>query len=80
MGLKKKIMQNRASLKFSVRDILFTNYFRANTAIPGYTEHFIQKTDSRFATVSFTYRFGNSQLQGRKRDSGAEDEKRRANG
>ncbi|MBS1533174.1 MAG: TonB-dependent receptor [Bacteroidetes bacterium] len=81
MGLQRKLFSNNATLKLNVTDILHTNYYRATTRTSGYLENFVQRFDARVATISFTYRFGNSQLPAsRRRASGAEDEKKRAAG
>ncbi|HZY37784.1 MAG TPA: TonB-dependent receptor [Mucilaginibacter sp.] len=79
MGVQTKLFGDKAVLKFNLSDILYTNYYEANTSLTGYKEHFIQHLDSRVATISLVYKFGNSQLApSRRKLSGVEDEKRRA--
>ncbi len=79
LGIQKQFLNKKASLKLNVTDVFFTNKVNAVTLLSGYGETFFQNRDSRVGTLSFTYRFGKSQVPGaRKRNGGAEDEKRRA--
>ncbi|QMU30436.1 TonB-dependent receptor [Adhaeribacter radiodurans] len=78
-GIQKQLWQKKANVKLNVTDAFYTNKVRAITALTGYTERFFQRRDSRVATISFTYQFGQSQAApARRRSGGAEDEKRRA--
>ena len=78
-GVQKHLFDKRATLKFTVNDIFYTNRSRALTTFTGYVENFNVKRDSRVAVLNLTYRFGSSSspAPGRKQ-SGAEEEKRRA--
>ncbi len=79
LGVQKQLFEKKATLKLSVNDVFYTNGIDAFTLLSGYGEHFLQTRDTRVGTLSFTYRFGKSQVPGaRRRSGGAEDEKRRA--
>ncbi len=78
-GIQKQFWDKKGTLKLNITDGFYTNQVRATTALTGYSESFYQRRDSRVATLTFSYRFGkNGVAPSRKRNSGAEDEKRRA--
>ncbi|MFD3002973.1 TonB-dependent receptor domain-containing protein [Pontibacter toksunensis] len=79
-GVQKQLWDKKANIKLNVTDAFFTNKVRATTVLTGYSENFFQRRDSRVVTLSFTYRFGHSQVApSRRRTGGAEEEKSRAN-
>jgi outer membrane receptor protein involved in Fe transport len=79
LGVQKQLFDKKASLKLNVNDVFYTNGIDAFTLLTGYGERFLQTRDTRVGTLSFTYRFGKTQVPGsRRRNGGAEDEKRRA--
>lgn len=78
-GIQKNLWERKGTLKLNVADIFFTSKVRAISAYDNYVERFYQRRDSRMATLSFSYRFGNDKVAPtRRRAGGAEDEKRRA--
>lgn len=78
-GIQKKFLNNRAILKFNVTDIGFTNKATANVSYNNYKEHFKVQRDTRVATLSFTYKFGNANAgSGNRREGSADDIKQRA--
>lgn len=78
-GVQKSLWDRKASLRLSVADIFYTTPQRVTATYDNFAETFRSAQDSRVATLAFTYRFGNEKLPPtRKRSSGAEDEKRRA--
>ncbi|MBC5991404.1 outer membrane beta-barrel family protein [Pontibacter cellulosilyticus] len=80
VGVQKQLWDKKATLKLNVSDIFYTNKIHGVTQMADYTETFDQRRDSRVATISFNYRFGGSQVApARRRTSGAEEEKNRAN-
>ena len=80
-GVQKQFWDKKASVKLNVTDAFFTNKVRATTALTGYSEDFYQRRDTQVATISFTYRFGQSQVApSRRRTGGAEEEKSRVGG
>ncbi|HTK19280.1 MAG TPA: outer membrane beta-barrel protein [Mucilaginibacter sp.] len=58
LGLSKSILKKKGTLKFSARDIFYTNAMEGLTQFPNATEYFKEKRDSRVFTVAFIYRFG----------------------
>ncbi len=80
-GVQKQFWDKKGSLKLNVSDAFFTNKVRGYTSLTGYTEVFNQSRDTQVATLSFTYKFGKSQVApSRRRTGGAEEEKSRAGG
>ncbi|HEX8562752.1 MAG TPA: outer membrane beta-barrel family protein [Flavobacterium sp.] len=78
-GVQKQIWEKKASIKLNVADVFYSRYTKATTELTGYKEAFRQERDTRTVTLSFTYRFGKNQLApARRRQSGAEEEQRRA--
>jgi ferric enterobactin receptor len=81
IGLQKSMWNKKGSLKLNMTDIFYTSPFHATSEYANYREQFNQRQDTRVATASLTYRFGNDTLTpSRRRTGGAEDEKRRAGG
>jgi hypothetical protein len=79
VGVKKSLWARRGNLKFSVSDVLYTQRGAGTSTFNNrYVERFVQRRDSRVATLSFSYKFGNDKLTTTSRKSGAEDEKKRA--
>ncbi|MBC6607924.1 TonB-dependent receptor [Hymenobacter sp. BT188] len=79
IGIQKQLWNNKASVKVNATDILYTSPVRSTYAYANFEDTFYNRLDARVATLSFTYRFGNDKLAPiRRRQSGAEDEKRRA--
>ncbi|WP_338876535.1 outer membrane beta-barrel protein [Spirosoma sp. SC4-14] len=81
IGLQKTMLNKKGTLKLNMTDVFYTSPLHATSAYANYKERFYQRQDTRVATASFTYRFGNDTLTpSRRRAGGAEDEKRRAGG
>jgi len=57
-GISKPILNKKGTLKFTARDIFYTNAMEGLTQFPNSTEYFKLKRDSRVFTLSFAYRFG----------------------
>ncbi|GAB3491363.1 outer membrane beta-barrel family protein [Spirosoma knui] len=80
-GVQKNLWERKGTLRLNVADVFYTQTVRAVSAYDNYVERFYQRRDSRVATLSFSYRFGNDKVAPtRRRNGGAEDEKRRAGG
>lgn len=78
LGVQKTIMQRKGTLRFNIRDLFHSNRIFANTKFANVDEKWQQYTDSRVATLSFTYRFGKKTVTAaRKRETGLETEKDR---
>lgn len=79
-GVQKTILKNKGTVRFNITDIFWTNRPRATITYPGvYLERWHAYRESRVATVSFTYRFGNNKVQAaRRRATASEEERQRA--
>jgi hypothetical protein len=82
VGAQKTFLEGKATLRFNMTDIFWTNLPRATINYEGrYVEHFRAYRESRVGNLTFTYRFGNNKVQAaRKRSSASEEEIRRAGG
>jgi iron complex outermembrane recepter protein len=81
-GVQKNVIQNKGTIRLNVTDIFFTNLPRATVTYTGrYVENWHAIRDTRVATLSFSYRFGNSKVQAaRRRTTASEEERQRAGG
>lgn len=73
-GISKPVFNKKATLRFTARDILYTNAMSGLTDFPGATEYFKLRRDTRVFTISFTYRFGKSYKTTQRTDGSASDE------
>lgn len=78
IGFQKKF-KNNSTLKLVVNDVFYTNKTTAFTEFRNYKEGFRVARDTRVAVLSYTYNFGSSANQARRRTGGADDLKQRAN-
>lgn len=78
-GVQKSFMKKKGTLRFSITDIFWTNLPKAVITYDNYIEKWHAFRESRVATLTFTYRFGNSKVQqARRRTTGSEEERQRA--
>lgn len=71
-GVQKRILNNKASLKFSASDILRTNVANGRISnITGATSSFHNDFDNRMITFGFSYNFGKSANNVRRRNTGS---------
>ena len=79
-GIAKQIFKTRGTIKFTARDIFYSQKMEGFTHFSEATEYFIIKRDTRAASISFSYRFGKQfKTEARRNSGGAEDEMRRVN-
>ncbi|MBO0948663.1 TonB-dependent receptor domain-containing protein [Fibrella forsythiae] len=79
IGLQKAVWDRKGTFRLTMSDLFYTRTVTAVSLYDNYVERFYQRQDSRAATLSFSYRFGNDKVAPtRRRTGGAEDEKRRA--
>jgi hypothetical protein len=79
LGVQKNIWQNKATVRLTASDIFWTNLPRAVITFDNYVEKWNAFRETRVVNLAFTYRFGNNKVQqARRRTTGAEDERRRA--
>lgn len=77
-GVSKQVLKGKGSIRFNVRDILYTQMPRGTINFESTEARFKNTRDSRIGTLSFTYRFGKP-LNGngqRKKASAAEEQNR----
>lgn len=80
-GVQKNVMQGKGTVRFNVTDIFWTNLPKATITYNNYIEHWHAYRETRVATLSFTYRFGNNKVAAaRRRTTASEEERRRAGG
>jgi iron complex outermembrane recepter protein len=79
-GVQKVSKNKKSTFKIAVADMFYTNRIAVIVKYQN-MDFFTSRTwDSRTLTLSYTYRFGkNTVARARQRNSGMEDEKRRAN-
>ncbi|MDB4923123.1 outer membrane beta-barrel family protein [Mucilaginibacter sp.] len=76
-GIARPVLKKKGTLKFSVRDILYTNAMEGFTSFPNATEYFKIMRDSRVFTLTFTYRFGKTYKTVKRSDGSAAEEMER---
>lgn len=74
VGLSAPVLNKKGTLKFSARDVFYTNGMEGLTSFPNATEYFKLLRDSRVFTLSFTYRFGKLFKTGKGTSGSAADE------
>jgi iron complex outermembrane recepter protein len=81
-GVQKTAFKNKATFRFNITDIFWTNLPKATITYEGkYIENWHAFRETRVANLSFTYRFGNNKVQAaRRRTTASEEERRRAGG
>lgn len=81
IGGQKNILKDKGNIRLNISDIFWTNLPDATINYPGnYIEHWHAYRETRVATLSFSYRFGNNKVQtSRKRTTASEEERQRAN-
>jgi len=78
-GVSKQVMKGKGSIRFNMRDILYTNWAKGNIHFQRTEAYFENRRDTRVGTISFTYRFGKpmKDQQAPRRNGGAGDEQSR---
>jgi len=78
-GVTKQIMKGKSTIKFNIRDILYTQVVKGTINFQNTEATFKNSRDSRVATLSFVYRFGKpmKDAQPRRKTGGASDEQNR---
>lgn len=80
IGISKQLFKNRASLRFNVRDVLYSQKIKGNVKYSNLDVAFQNSRDSRVFNVGFTYRFAKGKAGGnRKKAGGASEEQSRVN-
>lgn len=79
IGFKYLALDKKLALGLNFDDIFKTSQPKFTDFSKGFIQSFNQYYDSRRIRISLTYKFGNSKISVNKRESGNEDEKKRAN-
>ncbi|MES2113294.1 MAG: TonB dependent receptor [Bacteroidota bacterium] len=77
VGVARPILKNKGTLRFTARDLFYTNAMEGFTSFPNATEYFIIHRDSRVCTISLTYRFGKVYKTKKRTDGSATEEMER---
>ncbi len=75
LGINKKIISEKGSLKLTLTDIFNTQRWEQQTETNTFLMNTYRKWESRNITIGFTYRFGNNKIKkAREREAGVETE------
>ncbi len=78
LGLSKSFMKKKANVKLALSDIFDTRKQKISSAYEGLDYNLEQKNETRIGRVTFTYRFGKSEIKPeRRRSTGLEAEQSR---
>ncbi len=81
IGAQKQFWNKNATLKLSVSDLFYTGYWRSRTDFGGLAVTGSGKDENRTVRLSFSYRFGSSQVaSARQRKTGTDSESERIKG
>lgn len=80
LATQKQILKNKGTLKFSIRDLFYTNLPKGNINFSRTEASFSNKRDNRILILSFIYRFGKNFKPVVKKSSGSDDVKSRVKG
>ena len=80
VSARQSLFQNRVQVSVLLNDIFNTAYLRNYTStVNGIRQVYGENNSSRFFRLSLSYDFGNRQLQGKQRDFGNDEERKRTN-
>lgn len=79
IGIRKPILKGKGSIAFNASDIFWTNYPRGTVDFNNVIEIWDSQRDTRTFYLHFTYQFGQGKAIQMRRNTGADDEKNRAN-
>jgi hypothetical protein len=81
-GFSQQIMKGKGTLRLNIRDVFYTQQFRAETRYANVDAAFQNSRDSRVANLGFTYRFSKGKINGapKRRAGSANDEQNRVGG
>lgn len=72
VGIQKKVLKNKAAIKLSARDIFRSNFSAGTiTNVPGALVTYHNDNANRSVTLGFSYNFGSTKDNQKKRDTGA---------
>ncbi len=77
-GISKSVLKGKGTLRLAANDIFYSNVYRIDVNYQNQRNGFVERNDTRSATLSFSYRLGGNPTAARKRTSASEEEKKRA--
>ncbi|HUC81254.1 MAG TPA: TonB-dependent receptor [Flavisolibacter sp.] len=78
LGFSQNIIKDKGTIRLTVRDILYSQRFKAESKYGNVDAAFQERNDSRVVTLGFTYRFSKGKVSGpKKRSSSSSDEQNR---
>ena len=78
IGFRQKVLQGKGTVSININDVFWNQYFRGSFKFNDIDVKVDNRWESRVARINFSYRFGNSKVQGaRQRETGLESEKGR---
>ncbi len=80
MGLQRKFLGDKLNVRFSVNDIFYETGWSGSSEFNGLVSSGNGAWDSRRASLSLSYRFGNENVKTRRRNTGLEEEAGRIGG
>jgi outer membrane receptor protein involved in Fe transport len=78
LGVKANVMKGKGTVRLTANDIFNAFTYRVNINYLDQQSFFYHKTESRLATLSFSYRIGKDIKAARSRNTASEEEKKRA--
>ncbi|WP_353780055.1 outer membrane beta-barrel protein [Winogradskyella sp. 3972H.M.0a.05] len=79
IGAQKNILKNKGTVRINISDIFWNQYPTGRTRFGNIDDAFTSYRDTRYATLSFTWRFGKQTVRSeRRRSSQVQDELNRA--
>jgi outer membrane receptor protein involved in Fe transport len=82
MGISKQVMKGKGSIRFNIRDILYSQKIKGDIKYSNIDASFQQQRDSRQVALGFTYRFSKGKVNGngqKRKTGGASEEQSRVN-
>lgn len=78
-GVQKILLKGKGTVRLNITDVFWTNLPKAVITYTNYIEKWHAYRESRVANLTFTYRFGSNKVQqARRRVTGSEEERQRA--
>ncbi|RZM28564.1 MAG: TonB-dependent receptor [Pedobacter sp.] len=77
-GIRQNIAKGKGTIRLAATDLFYGNPFRIDVNYLNQKNGFQERTDTRSVTLSLSWKLGNMIGAPRKRNTGAEDEKKRA--
>ena len=79
MGVSKQILKGKGSLRFNIRDVLYSQKIKGDIKYSNIDASFRQMRDSRQVALGFTYRFSKGKMNGsqKRKTGGAGEEQNR---